>query len=201
MDTSEQVATLANAISEGISCLAYIRSLQADPPVASGEAILEWRKALDDLQTSLKAFEEGHIGGHVLVPSFPLSSALRLCVKNVCVHLSTIEAGVRLPVSLFQLVEFAWVELEGAIGPVRASPSSREPPRMSIEAWAAMPEDESGELVDGCLVEEEMADYEHETVVSFANAALRGWVVPRGGFVAGSEAKFAVGEEQGRKPM
>src|SRR5262249_29934980 len=45
-----------------------------------------------------------------------------------------------------------------------------------------------------------MADYEHETVVSYANAALRGWVVPRGGFVAGSEAKFAVGKEQGRKP-
>jgi Uma2 family endonuclease len=45
-----------------------------------------------------------------------------------------------------------------------------------------------------------MADYEHETVVSFANAALRGWVVPKGGFVAGSEAKFAVRAEQGRKP-
>ena len=71
---------------------------------------------------------------------------------------------------------------------------------MSIEEWAAMPEDEPGELVAGRLVEEEMADYEHETVVSFANAALRGWVVPRGGFVAGSEAKFAVRAEQGRKP-
>ena len=71
---------------------------------------------------------------------------------------------------------------------------------MSIEEWAAMPEDEPGELVNGRLVEEEMADYEHETVVSFANAALRGWVVPRGGFVASSEAKFAVGREQGRKP-
>ena len=71
---------------------------------------------------------------------------------------------------------------------------------MSIEEWAAMPEDEPGELVAGRLVEEEMADYEHETVVSFANAALRSWVVPKGGFVAGSEAKFAVGREQGRKP-
>ena len=70
----------------------------------------------------------------------------------------------------------------------------------SIEEWAAMPEDEPGEFVDGYLVEEEMADYEHETVVSFANAALRGWVVPRGGFVAGSEAKFAIGEGLGRKP-
>ena len=92
------------------------------------------------------------------------------------------------------------MRLKGAMGPIRTSPASGEPPRMSIEEWAAMPEDEPGELVDGYLVEEEMADYEHETIVSFANAALRGWVVPRGGFVAGSEAKFAVRAEQGRKP-
>jgi Uma2 family endonuclease len=71
---------------------------------------------------------------------------------------------------------------------------------MSIEEWAAMPEDDPGELVDGRLVEEEMADYAHDTIVSFVNALLRGWVVPRGGFVAGSETKIAVGESQGRKP-
>ncbi|MFT3768452.1 MAG: Uma2 family endonuclease [Minicystis sp.] len=71
---------------------------------------------------------------------------------------------------------------------------------MSIEQWAAMPEDDPGELVGGRLVEEEVADYAHETVVSFVNALVRGWVVPRGGFVAGSEAKLAVGDDQGRKP-
>jgi Uma2 family endonuclease len=71
---------------------------------------------------------------------------------------------------------------------------------MSIEEWAAMPEDEPGELVDGCLVEEEVADYAHETVLSFVNALVRGWVVPAGGFVAGSEAKFAIRPEHGRKP-
>jgi Uma2 family endonuclease len=71
---------------------------------------------------------------------------------------------------------------------------------MSIEQWAAMPEDDPGELVAGRLVEEEVADYAHETVVSFINALVRGYVVPRGGFVAGSEAKLAVGPDQGRKP-
>lgn len=71
---------------------------------------------------------------------------------------------------------------------------------MSIEEWAAMPEDEPGELVGGWIEEEEVADYEHETVVSAINAVVRDYVVPRGGFVAGSEAKFAVGEETGRKP-
>lgn len=84
--------------------------------------------------------------------------------------------------------------------PTLASSSSGEPPSLSIEEWAAMPEDEPGELVSGWLVEEEVADYEHETVLSFINAALRAWSAPRGGFVAGSEAKFAVGENQGRKP-
>lgn len=83
---------------------------------------------------------------------------------------------------------------------VRAALAAGEPPRMSVEAWAALPEDEPGELVGGWIEEEEVADYEHETVVSFANALLRGWVVPRGGFVAGSDAKFALGEELGRKP-
>lgn len=86
------------------------------------------------------------------------------------------------------------------MSPVLALASSGGPPRMSIEEWAAMPEDEPGELVAGYLVEEEMANYEHEMIVSFVNAVLRNWVVPRGGFVAGSEAKFAVGPEQGRKP-
>ena len=71
---------------------------------------------------------------------------------------------------------------------------------MSIEEWAAMPEDEPGELVGGWLVEEEVADYEHETILSFVNALVRGWVAPEGGFVAGSEAKLAVRAEQGRKP-
>ncbi|MFT3769154.1 MAG: Uma2 family endonuclease [Minicystis sp.] len=74
------------------------------------------------------------------------------------------------------------------------------PPRMTVEAWASMPEDEPGELVAGYLEEEEVADYEHETIVSSLNAVLRGWVVPLGGFVAGSEAKFAIREDQGRKP-
>jgi Uma2 family endonuclease len=82
----------------------------------------------------------------------------------------------------------------------RLALSSDEPPRMTVEEWAALPEDEPGELVDGWLVEEEMADYAHETVVSFLNALLRGWAVPKGGFVGGSEAKLALGPELGRKP-
>ena len=83
---------------------------------------------------------------------------------------------------------------------IQTALSSGEPPRLTIEEWAAMPEDESGELVDGWLVEEEVADYEHETILSVINAIFRAWSASKGGFVAGSEAKFAVNAVQGRKP-
>lgn len=78
-----------------------------------------------------------------------------------------------------------------------------EPPgerRMSLEEWAAMPEDDPGELVDGRLVEEELADTPHEAVVSWVSYRLMGWSEPRRGVVLGSEAKFAVESGRGRKP-
>ena len=71
---------------------------------------------------------------------------------------------------------------------------------LSIEEWAALPEDDPGELVDGVLVEEEMPDLAHETVVAWLIRAIGAWVIPRRGFVFGSEAKFAVGPRRGRKP-
>jgi Uma2 family endonuclease len=75
-----------------------------------------------------------------------------------------------------------------------------DPLRLSDEAWAALPEDEPGELVDGVLVEEEVADWSHETVVGWLLALLRDWVVPRGGFVGGSELKYRLRSGSGRKP-
>jgi Uma2 family endonuclease len=77
--------------------------------------------------------------------------------------------------------------------------AAREP-EMSLAEWAGLPEDDEGELVDGRLVEEEVSDATHEDTVSWMNALIRGWVVPRGGFVLGSDAKFAVRPRRGRKP-
>jgi Uma2 family endonuclease len=71
---------------------------------------------------------------------------------------------------------------------------------MTLAEWIAMPEDEPGELVDGFLVEEEMPDLVHETVVAWLMSTLRPWIVGRGGFVFGSEAKFALRPRTGRKP-
>lgn len=62
-----------------------------------------------------------------------------------------------------------------------------------------MLEDEPGELVDGWLVEEEVPSYEHELIVAWLIRMLGNWLSPRGGFVGGSEAKFAVQPSRGRK--
>lgn len=74
------------------------------------------------------------------------------------------------------------------------------PVEMSIDEWAAMPEDEPGELVDGYLQEEEMPGLLHEIVVAWLLRILGSWAGPRGGLVFGSEAKFAVAARRGRKP-
>lgn len=74
------------------------------------------------------------------------------------------------------------------------------PPRLSEEAWVNLPEDEPGELVDGVLVEEEMADWVHETAVSWFIRILGIWASSRGGFVGGSELKYLLGKGKGRKP-
>jgi Uma2 family endonuclease len=71
---------------------------------------------------------------------------------------------------------------------------------LSLAEWFALAEDERGELVDGHLVEEEVPNYVHEILVILLGSLLRGWFVPRGGFVGGSDAKLAVGPKQGRRP-
>lgn len=71
---------------------------------------------------------------------------------------------------------------------------------LSLEDWWDMRDDEPGELVDGRLVEEEVTDYIHEILVIALGSMLRSWILPRGGRVAGSDAKFAVSERRGRKP-
>lgn len=73
-------------------------------------------------------------------------------------------------------------------------------PHLSDDAWAGLPEDESGELVHGVLVEEEATDWIHETAVGWLVAVLRAWAIPRGGRVAASGLKYLLGEGKGRKP-
>jgi Uma2 family endonuclease len=78
-----------------------------------------------------------------------------------------------------------------------ALPQFGEP--MTLDEWAAMPEDEPGELVDGRLEEEEVPDLVHERSVAWLIRVLDTWL-GRGGFVFGSEAKYVVRPNRGRKP-
>ena len=71
---------------------------------------------------------------------------------------------------------------------------------MSLGDWAAMLEDESGEYIDGWIEGEETPSFEHELVVAWLIRMIGNWLAPRGGFVGGSEAKFAVRANRGRKP-
>ena len=72
--------------------------------------------------------------------------------------------------------------------------------RLTLDEWALLDEDEPGEIVDGYVTEEEMPSLVHESAVAWLIAVLRAWLIPRGGFVFGSEAKFAVSASRGRKP-
>src|SRR4051794_33555376 len=78
--------------------------------------------------------------------------------------------------------------------------TATNPGRMTVHEWAAMPEDEPGELCDGVLVEEEVADVMHEIAVLWLGALLRAWVGALGGVALGSEVKYALSDLRGRKP-
>lgn len=72
--------------------------------------------------------------------------------------------------------------------------------RLSLEDWAALPEDEPGELVDGCLTEEEVPDPIHELIIGWLAQLLRNWGGPRKALVFGSGVKLAVRGDRGRMP-
>src|SRR5262245_27545002 len=93
-------------------------------------------------------------------------------------------------------VEHAWYLQRAMARASAAAPTIR---RMSLEEWGDLDEDEPGELVDGVLEDEEMPSFLHEIIVPWLLGVLRVWAERRGGRVAGSEVKIAVGPRRGRK--
>jgi Uma2 family endonuclease len=71
---------------------------------------------------------------------------------------------------------------------------------MTVEEWEQMAEDTPGELVEGRLQEEEVADSPHEVIVIALLYVLLTWARPRGGRVLASETKYALSKRRGRKP-
>jgi Uma2 family endonuclease len=70
---------------------------------------------------------------------------------------------------------------------------------MTFEEWAAMDEDEPGELVDGRLEEEEVPDTIHEMIVAWLGQVIRNWLGGKG-IVVGSGVKYVLRANRGRKP-
>ena len=69
---------------------------------------------------------------------------------------------------------------------------------VTLEEWGALDEDDSRELVDGALEDDEMPSFVHETIVRWLLVLLDAHFGPRGGFVAGSGVKLAVQSRRGR---
>lgn len=87
-----------------------------------------------------------------------------------------------------------------SLATMQALPTKPAPRRWTLDQWAALDEDESGELVDGVIVEDEMAGWAHEVVVTWLLLLLGGWARGHGARVAGSDLRIAVSPSRGRKP-
>ena len=83
--------------------------------------------------------------------------------------------------------------------PALADPEARAVP-ISMEEWAALPEDAPGEFVDGHLMEEEVPDPIHELAVSWLIALLRAWLGAGSGLVFAADVRFVISASRGRKP-
>src|SRR5438067_525282 len=71
---------------------------------------------------------------------------------------------------------------------------------MTLAEWGALPDEVSGELVDGRLEEEEVTTPGHDVLSSYLLAFFFAWVDPRGGLVFVPDRKYAVSSRRGRKP-
>jgi len=80
------------------------------------------------------------------------------------------------------------------------APDSAAGAQLTLQQWASLAPEISGELIHGELVEEELADYVHDVVVGWLITMVGAWALPRRGLVAASDAKFGVSETHGRKP-
>lgn len=110
MDPSERATILANAISEGINCLAHIRSLRAAPPPVSAAELEEWSGIFDQTQSAFADLQAAIQAGKAQT-SMRLTSDLVRSFADVRTHISEIAPGAQLPPTLFDLVEVAWSEV------------------------------------------------------------------------------------------
>ncbi|MEO0326847.1 MAG: Uma2 family endonuclease [Myxococcota bacterium] len=78
--------------------------------------------------------------------------------------------------------------------------TSATAPSLTLAGWGALPEGQSGELVDGRLEEEEVPTRLHEAAVAWLLFELTAWARRHGARVYGSDLKLRVAHDRGRKP-
>lgn len=80
----------------------------------------------------------------------------------------------------------------------RAEPTAVR--RLSLAEWERLPEDDTGELVRGVVVEEEMPSYVHEAALVWLMGTLLPWCRANEARVVGSGLKYALAGDTGRMP-
>lgn len=80
----------------------------------------------------------------------------------------------------------------------RAEPTAVR--RLSLAEWERLPEDDTGELVRGVVVEEEMPSYVHEAALVWLMGTLLPWCRENQARVVGSGLKYALAGDTGRMP-
>jgi Uma2 family endonuclease len=80
----------------------------------------------------------------------------------------------------------------------RAEPTAVR--RLSLAEWERLPEDDTGELVRGVLVEEETPSYVHEAALVWLMGTLLPWCRANEARVVGSGLEYALGGDTGRMP-
>ena len=71
---------------------------------------------------------------------------------------------------------------------------------LSIEEWENLDEDETGEWVDGRIVEEELPTFLHQMIAMQIAHLFMAWGDRRGAVTLGSDSKYIVSQRAGRKP-
>lgn len=71
---------------------------------------------------------------------------------------------------------------------------------MTLDDWERLAEDESGELVCGVLVEEEVPSYVHEAALVWLTGVLLPWCRAHQARLVGSSLKYALADDTGRLP-
>ncbi|MFT3767963.1 MAG: hypothetical protein QM820_21135 [Minicystis sp.] len=115
-DASERATEDAQAIAEGIDCLAHIRALRSASHVTDAAEVARWQDALGLMRRSLEdtvtLVEAG--GGEM---SLRVDDDLLRNIEEVQSHLATLSPGAALPAHLFDLVDSAWGRLGMNLSP------------------------------------------------------------------------------------